>query len=336
MTNQPPLTPEILVPRIGDYLVDKGLLSRQDLDHALEIQKQLRQSGKEVLVGQLLIDLGLIDRLSLDHAVTEQILVLRAALQDANQQLEQRVKDRTAELQTALRKLSELNQLKSDMISNISHELRTPLTHIKGYLELLVTGNLGPLTSAQQDALKIIQKSSDRLKVLIDDLIRFSLASQGEFTLKFSQIDLASLCTKLIDQIRSKADEGQVSLHLVAEPLEPVKADEEKISWIILQLLDNAVKFTRPGGSVTVTLDREGGFARASIADTGIGIAPERIAEIFEPFHQLDGTSTRRYGGTGLGLALVRQILDAHGSVIRVHSQVNKGTSFEFVLPFAD
>ncbi len=336
MPDQAPLSPEILVPRIGDYLVDKGLLTRQNLDDALDVQKKLRASGKEVLVGQLLVDLKFIDRASLDSAVTEQILVLRAALQETNQQLEQRVQERTAELRLALKKLSELNQIRSNIISNLSHELRTPLTHIKAYLDLLITGYFGANMVDQLDALKVMQKSSNRLEQLIDDLIRFSLASQGEFTLKLSEIDIGNLCTRLIDQSRAKAEENRIAINLQADPLTPVKADEEKISWVVLQLLDNAIKFTPPGGTVTISIEREDDFARIAIIDSGIGIAPEHITEIFEPFHQLDGTSTRRYGGTGLGLALVRQIVEAHGSIIRVRSEPDKGSCFEFLLPLME
>jgi signal transduction histidine kinase len=336
MTNQNLITPEILVPRVGDYLVDKGILSRQDLEYALRVQKDLRESGKEVLVGQLLVDLHLVDRADLDRSVTEQILQLRQALQETNQQLERRVEERTAELQSALKKLSELNQLKSNIISNISHELRTPLTHIKGYLELFATDFLGKVTTEQSDALGIMLKSAERLEQLIDDLIRFSLSSQGEFSLRLIPFDVTGLCIKLIKRIQPRAEEKQISLKINANLIPPVKADEEKVTWVILQLLDNAIKFTPAGGEIVLTIEREEDFAQISVSDTGIGISSEKIPEIFEPFHQLDGTSTRRYGGTGLGLALVRQIVEAHGSVVRVHSEVGKGTHFEFLLPLAN
>ncbi|HAX70014.1 MAG TPA: hypothetical protein DCY14_10430 [Anaerolineae bacterium] len=115
--------------------------------------------------------------------------------------------------------------------------------------------------------------------------------------------------------------------------LPPVQADAEKLGWVVNQLLDNAIKFTPSGGSVTISLVEEGSnLVQLSVVDTGIGIPVSRMKEIFEPFHQLDGSSTRRYGGTGLGLSLVRQIIEAHGSLLDVKSVEGKGSSFKFPL----
>jgi len=327
------LTPEILVPRLGDYLLEKGWISPEDLQKALRAQEHKREGGDQPLLGQILLEMGLIDRLTLDRAVTEQILQLRAALQEANQQLEQRVQERTAELQNALMKLSELNQLKSNIIANISHELRTPLTHIKGYIELLLTSALGELTEQQLNALQVVQRSSERLENQIEDLIYISMSARGEFTLRIVDLDLSTLFQAIFSRSISKAQDRNIDL-LIDTPtnLPRVKADEEKLSWALLQLVDNAIKFTPTHGKVTLTAKQDQGLITVTVSDTGIGIPDDRVSEIFEPFHQLDGSATRRYGGTGLGLTLVRQIVEAHGSEIRVQSVVGEGTRFEFVL----
>jgi len=112
-----------------------------------------------------------------------------------------------------------------------------------------------------------------------------------------------------------------------------VRADGEKISWVLLQLQDNAIKFTPQGGHVSVDAYFDGGLITIGVTDSGIGIAPDRLDEIFAPFHQLDGSDTRSYGGTGLGLALVKKIIDAHGAIIKVQSKIGKGSRFEFTLP---
>jgi signal transduction histidine kinase len=334
MTKLPQLTPEMLVPRLGDYLVQKGTINKADLQRALSFQQEQREKNKTCLLGEALIQLKLIERIDLDQAVTEQIIQLRSALQMANRNLERRVEERTAELQKALTRLSELSQMKANFVSNVSHELRTPLTHIKGYLELLIAKSLGEVTEDQYKALEVCQRATSRLEGLVEDLIMFSLTSKGELSIKQVKMDLAALVYASVKLAEEKARERDVTVHAVVDKDIPfVKADPEKISWVLSQLLDNGIKFTPAGGRVVVNVKNDiENLVSVSVIDTGIGIAPEQIKEVFEPFHQLDDSSTRRYGGTGLGLSLVRQIIEAHGSMIDVHSTEGRGTTFRFPL----
>lgn len=328
------LTPEMLVPRLGEALVRGGHISELDLQKALAYQQEQIAHGATMLLGQALLDLKLINRATLDQAVTEQIIQLRSALQAANRTLERRVHERTAELEAALQRLSELNQMKANFVANISHELRTPLTHIKGYLELMVSDSLGPLTEEQRHGLQVSHKAADRLENLIDDLIMFSMAAHGELSLKQEPTDIRRLVNLAVRNAGQKAEERGVSLSVSAKDSVPmVQGDSEKLIWVLNQLLDNAIKFTPSGGRVVVSLKEEStNLVMVTVTDTGIGIPANRLQEIFEPFHQLDGSSTRRAGGTGLGLSLVRQIIEAHGSLLDVSSVEGRGTTFKFPL----
>jgi len=328
------LTPEMLVPRLGEYLVQQGHISEDDLKRALAYQKEKTAKGNNLLFGEALTELGMLEKSDLDRAITEQIIQFRSALENANRYLEKRVQERTAELQEALRKLSEMNQLKSNFVANVSHELRTPLTHIKGYLELLVFETLGTITEEQRNALQVCQRASGRLESLIDNLILFSQTARGELTLKLGPVDISRIAVEIITMSKMKAADKGVNLKTQIQPDLPlVQVDEEKISWVILQLLDNAIKFTPQGGNVILSIaSEENSMVSVSVIDSGIGIPQDRLGEAFESFHQLDGSSTRRFGGTGLGLSLVRNILDAHGSPIDVKSEEGKGSSFKFPL----
>ncbi len=328
------ITPEVLVPRLGEQLVKMGLITQAQLKKALDYQRLRAAHGNPSLLGEAVIELGFLDRPTLDSAITTQIIQLRAALEDANRNLEYRVQQRTAELEEALRKLSEINQLKANFIANVSHELRTPLTHIRGYLELLSAEALGDLNDEQKKALEVSMRSSARLQSLIDDLILFSLAARGEMTLVLKPVDLNRTISAVLTRAVPKANEQKLDLSVHIDPALPfVQADEEKLSWVMTQLLGNAIKFTKPGGKIQLmaTLENDK-MINITITDTGIGIASARMKELFEPFHQLDGSPTRRFGGTGLGLALVRQIVEAHGSLINVQSELDKGTTVTFLL----
>jgi signal transduction histidine kinase len=324
----------MLVPRMGEYLIQKGLITPENLQRALDYQQEEVAKGNRPMLGEALVALNLVQRSQLDEAVTEQIIQLRSALQAANRTLERRVEERTAELQKALERVSELSQLKSNFISNISHELRTPLTHIKGYLELLVSASLGAVTEEQRHALLVSQNSAGRLETLIEDLIMVSLAARGEMSISQESIDIRRVANLVVKSAAEKAEKRGVLLNtMIDEDVPSVQADSQKIAWVLNQLIDNGIKFTPSDGRVIVSVKCEGeNLVIVAVTDTGIGIAPERQKDIFEPFHQLDGSSTRHYGGTGLGLSLVREIVEAHGSMIEVQSIEGRGSSFRFPL----
>ncbi len=279
------------------------------------------------------MDEGFIDRVTLDRAVTNQILKLQTALQQSNQTLELRVQERTAELEKAYQKLSELNKLKNNFISNISHELRTPMTHVKGYIDLLLADDFGALSLDQRQAVDVLKRASERLSRLIDDLILFSTAETSTIQITKTDIDLHYLTKEIIDHNNNLAGQKNIRLWLDC-PQQTVHAyaDAERVRWVINQLIDNAIKYTQSDGEVFLRVIPSNGDITVSVIDTGIGIDPARFEEMFEPFHQLDGSSTRKQGGTGLGLTLAKKIVEAHGSHLVVSSIPGKGSKFDFML----
>jgi len=331
-----PDTPPAFVPRLGEYLVLRGLLTTGQLESALVHQKELAKRGERRLLGQTLVELEMVDRETIDRAITSQIIELHAALQEANRTLELRVSERTAELRQALGRLQELNTLKTNLISNVSHELRTPLAHVKGYVELLEGKELGQLTPEQGKAVSVISRATLRLEHLIEDLIAFSTASREGLALDLRPAQLAQLAEATLERSKDKAALAGVAIQLsVDRGLPYVQADMDKLSWVLYQLVDNAIKFTLSGGRVKLWAEQVDRYVTVAVSDTGIGIPSDKFEEIFEPFHQLDGSPTRRRGGTGLGLALVKQIVSAHGASIQVESTENAGSTFRFDLPLA-
>ena len=329
----PSLTPEMLVPRLGDYLVEHNYITNNQLQESLQTQTDRKNKGDVILLGRVLVDLGFIDQNRLDQAITEQILRLRNALQESNQQLEERVKLRTKELENALDELSRVSKAKTAFISNISHELRTPLTHIKGYLPLMLESSLGPTTEDQKTALVAMMNASNRLEKLIDDLILFANMDRGVTSILIKTVNVQDLCIDALSQMQPKARDKEIDLS-AKYPDDTIQmfADYNKISWVIRELIENAIKFTDSGGRVVLGFIPEGPLVRVFVRDTGMGIPHDRVQEVFDPFHQLDGSTTRKQKGVGLGLALVKQIIAAHESTIEVDSLLGKGSTFSFCL----
>jgi signal transduction histidine kinase len=201
-------------------------------------------------------------------------------------------------------------------------------------MDLMYDGSLGNLSKEQVIALDVMLRSEARLEELIEKMIQFSLEASGQFTLQMKMADLHEVVNLALQQAKIKAANRPVTfgIDLGNDPC-PVRVDPEKIQWVVMELVDNAIKFTPPGGQVRVGLDKDVDNAHFYVVDTGIGISPDRLSEIFEPYHQLDGSSTRHYGGIGLGLALAKKIIEAHGSKVEVTSEVGQGTNIQFILP---
>ena len=245
------------------------------------------------------------------------------------------------EVQRAYTQLQTLDRMKSDFLNSISHELRTPLAPILGYSDILLSGSMGPLPPNCVRAVQAISTSAKRLLSLVEGLLVFVRLDEGEMALNREPVDLAPLVALVMEPFQAKAVERKLSLaNEVAGGVPPVMADRQELIMALTHLVDNATKFTLAGGRVTVRarpVAAEDGSMLVEIAvqDDGIGIPAELHAKIFERFYQVDSSTTRQFGGVGIGLAAVKQIVEAHGSRVLVESEPGKGSTFRFHLPVA-
>jgi len=231
-----------------------------------------------------------------------------------------------------------LDRLKTQLLANVSHELRTPLVSIKGYNDLLLRGTLGPINARQRRGLEIAAANTQRLVELIETLLDLARREEGRLELSMSRFDLreavASAAAAVGERLASR--NLPLRLDLGDEPL-PVMGDRARLEQVFRALIGNAEKFTeQPGGSIDVYADRRGNFVEVSVADRGIGIPVDARARIFERFYQVDASSTRRFGGAGLGLALAKELVTLHEGDIAVDSAEGRGSTFTVRLPAAD
>ncbi|MBI3271890.1 MAG: response regulator [Planctomycetes bacterium] len=235
-------------------------------------------------------------------------------------------------------RLEELDRMQQEFLARVSHELRTPLVSMVGYGELLLSGDMGPLTPAQRQALEVSLRNAHRQRSTIESLLLYAGIQAHRRPLDRSAFTLQSSLSQAIDSFRPECEKKGVTLRslLPAVPI-GVFADEALIGHVLTNLVGNAVKFTPNGGEIEVRCDVEGGgWAAVQVSDTGCGIPLEAQPHIFERFWQADGSLTRRHGGLGLGLAIVKEILDAHGCPIRCESEPGKGARLLFHLPLAE
>jgi signal transduction histidine kinase len=231
--------------------------------------------------------------------------------------------------------LEELDELKSEFIQNVSHELRTPLAIVRGYTELLETGDLGELKPEQKGAVDIIARRARMLSSMVSDLIAILETEARQF--HYEPVDLVALLQSIVDDFKMNFVEAQLSLEAEIQAEEAfIEGDSVHLRRVCDNLLSNALKFTPAAGQVEVRLHKNTTTVTLEVSDSGIGIPTEKIDRIFERFYQVDGSMTRRYGGTGLGLALVKEVVESHGGQIDVESEVGEGTTFRIHLPLLD
>ncbi|HPZ08685.1 MAG TPA: hybrid sensor histidine kinase/response regulator [Candidatus Eremiobacteraeota bacterium] len=239
------------------------------------------------------------------------------------------------ELERLNQEFKTLDQMKSNLLSNVSHELRTPLVAIKGYTDLILKEKIGPINSHQKKGLEISLKSIERLISLIDNLLNFSKMEMGFEKLKLTTFNLIEVAEEEVQLIKTRSDEKKITV-TTDFPDYPVtiRGDRDKISQIFLNLLENAVKFNIYEGKIHVGISTSGKeWILIKVEDTGIGIPRNSINKIFERFYQVDGSHSRKYGGTGIGLSITSNIVHLHGGKISVNSLEGKGTYFTVALP---
>jgi len=253
---------------------------------------------------------------------------------EAVQESYRELQEKNRQLEESYAKLKELDRLKSNFLATMSHELRTPLTSVIGYSEMMLEGLGGPLTAEQREYLGIIMEKGENLLQLITSILDISKIEAGRVRLVLSDVDVPQLLKDAVATVLPIA--RKKGLKVACEPgsAPRLQGDREKLRQCLVNLASNAVKFTPAGGTLTVSAEAlPGELVALKVADTGIGISEEHLPRLFDVFYQVDGSTTREYGGAGLGLAIVKSFADAHGGRVTVVSKPGAGSTFALVLP---
>ena len=226
----------------------------------------------------------------------------------------------------------EANRIKDEFLATVSHELRTPLNAILGWATLMRQGRMDANTAAR--AIEAIERNAKAQAQLIEDLLDVSRMISGNLRLNVERTNLVSVIKAAVDVVHPAADAKKIQLDLELDVVDDLEADAHRLQQVVWNLLSNAVKFTDRGGKVRIKLERVNSHAQIEVSDTGEGIDPEFLPHLFEPFRQADGTSTKRHGGLGLGLAIARRLVEMHGGTISAKSEgAGRGSTFTLSIP---
>ncbi len=257
-------------------------------------------------------------------------------LGDYSVRVHARSRDEVGQLAAAFNRMSgELEQLersRRDLVANVSHELKTPITAIRAHLENLLDGVEQP----NPETLQVMLTQSERLGRLVEQLLDLSKLESGEVPLHREDVALSSLVAQVVSEIDVARSDRGVAVHSrVPDDLPPIDADRERVHQVLFNLVDNAVRFTPEGGEVAIGAHRHNGSVQITVTDTGVGISAEHLPRLFERFYRIDSARAREDGGTGIGLAIARSVVEAHGGHIKAESEQGKGSIFTFDLPVA-
>ncbi len=263
----------------------------------------------------------------------------RATLVDIRdrKQAEEQLRISAERISLANAELSRAARLKDEFLAGMSHELRTPLNAILGMSEVLLEEIHGSLTSSQRESVQLIERSGQHLLTLINDILDLAKVESGKMDLNITAVKIRTLCDASLSFVKQQAYQKHIHLACHVETgIDSVELDERRISQVLINLLSNAVKFTLEGGRVelSVRANQAQEAVEFAVSDTGIGIAADQLERLFQPFVQLDSSLSRRYSGTGLGLALVRRIVELHGGSVSVASETGQGSCFTVILPW--
>ena len=263
---------------------------------------------------------------------------MRAHREQRIQGLLQEVKTHCDELERANKRLEELDRLKSEFLANVTHELKSPLVTSLGYTDRMLMGHLGDVTEKQKKGLEVSKRNLTRLRTLIEEILDFSKLESGmaRFTMAPTTLNLA--IHNAVESAALKIRDRRLTLSVECPP-EPamVRGDAAKLLQVVVNLLDNAIKFSPEDSRIVIKVEPVDGCWRLSVTDHGCGIPAEKLSSLFQRFYQVDGSLGRIYEGVGLGLVIVRKIIEAHGGKIWVESRTgsNSGTSMFIELPVA-
>ena len=303
-----------------------------------------RMEYRDLPLGEYTFQVKAVDRdLNYSEPAEVHLQVVRDPRDQQIDELEQQVRERTQALQERTQaleeanlRLQEMDQLKSDFVSNVSHDLRLPLTSIKGSIDNMLDGITGDLSETQTRSLRRIQGNANRLSRLINDLLDLSRIEAGRLEIHPMNLSIGQVARDVLETVESLAAEKGISLGVSEEePPLTVRADPDRVYQILTNLVGNALKFTSEGGEVEVGIALQGEFVCTAVRDTGEGIPPDQLGTIFDKFEQVSGSSGEGKGA-GLGLSIARSLVELQGGQIWVESEWGKGSTFYFTLPLAE